>query len=192
MFPPPRLQPGVRVAAGRAAARITAADPPALLPAAAQVLSGLMGPDQATEVARQALLATRRMAEHITDPLTAGDAATSNMQLLEAQWPVLVPPMCALVMSTSGPVKATCERSLSKVLGLVTGLDGAHRYLAAGECACVAGRLGTGVHAWCMLCGRVEAACYAVSDLFCWQCVDYICVLHRVYAQGLVQQCALP
>lgn len=50
---------------------------------------------------------------------------------------MLVPPMCALAMSTSGPVKATCERSLARVLGLGVGLDGAHRYLAGSPGATV-------------------------------------------------------
>ncbi|KAL6756479.1 armadillo-type protein, partial [Haematococcus lacustris] len=49
--------PALRVAAGRAASRMAVAVPSLLTPAC-QVLGALLGPDQSTEVARQALLST--------------------------------------------------------------------------------------------------------------------------------------
>jgi hypothetical protein len=65
-----------------------------LLPGAVNVLSALMGPDQATEVSRQAVISVRRLAKSLPDP-----------SLLEPHLPAIVPPMCALASSTSGECK---------------------------------------------------------------------------------------
>ncbi len=59
-----------------------------------EVLAALMGPDQASEVQRQALLSARR--------LGAALVAAGRPDVLEPHLPALIPPMCAVAASTAG------------------------------------------------------------------------------------------
>jgi hypothetical protein len=110
----------VKVAAGRAAVRMALADR-SCLPGAVATVVALLGPDQSSEVQRQALLAVRRLAE--ADP-----------QAFVPQLATLLPSVCALHTSTAGPTKVTCERTLRVVLQVEAGLDVAQ----------ASGRLGVG------------------------------------------------
>jgi hypothetical protein len=73
--------------------------PPFTHAAACEVLSALMGPDQPTEVARQALLAVRRLAEALRAHQREAGTKEDPLQPYLA---TLLPPMCSVAAHTSG------------------------------------------------------------------------------------------
>ncbi|KAF5835979.1 armadillo-type protein [Dunaliella salina] len=122
----------IKVAAGRAATRLAIGNPQTL-EAACGVLAALMGPDQPTEVSRQALLSVRRLADAVR---AQQHEAGAEEDPLQPHLPTIVPPMCSVAAHTSGPVRGTAERSLCRVLDMdpVSGSpgEGVAKYLAAG------------------------------------------------------------
>ncbi|MEW5303880.1 MAG: hypothetical protein WDW36_006533 [Sanguina aurantia] len=112
----------IKISAGRAAARL-AAGVHSMLPSTASLLQALLSPDQASEVQRQALLATRRLA------IQLAESEPPCLHLLEPHYPALLPSLCALVADTTGPTKAAAERTLARVFGLETSSDAALRFL---------------------------------------------------------------
>lgn len=87
----------------------------------------MLSPDQASEVQRQALLATRRLA------IQLAESEPPCLHLLEPHYPALLPSLCALVADTTGPTKAAAERTLARVFGLET-VRGPHKSTSSHAC----------------------------------------------------------
>lgn len=112
----------VKVAAGRAAMRLAVANR-AALGGVVNIMVTLLGPDQPSELQRQALLCLRQAV-----------SAGGGPSLLEPHFGTLLPSICYLVANTAGPTRAACELTLQKVLDLREGgdLELAQRFLASG------------------------------------------------------------
>jgi hypothetical protein len=119
-----------RVAAGRAAARLAAHDPAPGGGAAAvgPVLQALLGPDQGSEVARQALVALRRLVQ-----ARGADAIAPHLQ-------ALLPCVTSLLQrDPNSQLRAAAEAALKHALGLASGDSGAGGLDAATAAAVAVG-----------------------------------------------------
>lgn len=97
----------MRIAAGRAAARLLPQQP-SLAPGLSTILMALLGPDQSSEVQRQALMALKR---------AAGDDA--GAALFEPLLDKLLPSICAIVQNPQNNLtKVAAEACLKKLLRL--------------------------------------------------------------------------
>ncbi len=119
--PDPQIQAPVKVAGGRAAARLFLAARNAG-PALTNVMMALLGPDQASETQRQALL-------------SLSSVATADAEALRPILPTLLPSVCSLLTrDPTSAVRSAAEQFLKKALNL--GGEGAS--IEVGQAAAVA------------------------------------------------------
>ena len=121
----------VKQAAGKAAGYLVAAElnsnstPAPSLPAVTSILVALLGPDQHTEVQKQALAVLRTL-------------STANATALVPYYPDIVPSILTMIQDTSGSTKLAAERTLARVLQLDHGPEATQAYLGSGKAGSLA------------------------------------------------------
>ena len=123
----------VKQAAGKAAGRLVAAeleevsssssggnggDAPSL-PDVVTIIVALLGPDQHSEVQKQALAMLRRL-------------SAVGVEALVPFYADLVPSVLSMIQDSSGTTKLSAERTLARVLQLDQGIEAAQLYLTSG------------------------------------------------------------
>lgn len=112
----------VKVAASRAASHLIVSEVVSThnsksLAALIPTLCAFLGPDQSSELQRHGMAALREISLTDSTPL-------------QQHFADLVPSLCSLIQTSSGPTKLACEQTLSSVLGLSAGMEAAQSYMS--------------------------------------------------------------